>query len=205
MQKLEDQSVAGLKTGRIRVLERLGTSVAESLSNPTPWKSQECGRIPCPTCKSSPGACKKVNAVYQISCNQCTAKGIKSQYIGETHRSIFDRMAEHFSKYANRAKDSAFTKHWRLMHQGEDPPKFSVKVLSTHKSATERQVAEAIEIEEGRFDTLLNSKSEWGQNRIPTQKTTVKGEIWESLHSRIDDDEQNRDPREANEKNAPKD
>ena len=44
-----------------------------------------------------------------------------------------------------------------------------------------------------------------GANRIPRQKTTVQGEIWESLHSRIDDDEQNRDPSEANEKNVPKD
>ena len=50
------------------------------------------------------------------------------------------------------------------------PPKFKVEKLGTYKTATERQIAEALEIEKGAQDELLNSKSEWGNNKIPRQK-----------------------------------
>ena len=50
-----------------------------------------------------------------------------------------------------------------------DPPPFTVEKLASHRSATERQIGEALEIEKGDFDELLNSKSEWGMNRIPRQ------------------------------------
>ena len=45
--------------------------------------------------------------------------------------------------------------------------------MSSHKSARERQIAEAIAIEKADFDNLMSSKSEWGQNSIPRQKTVV--------------------------------
>ena len=118
--------------------------------------------------------------MYQISCDSCTSKGIKSHYLGETHRTIFDRMAEHFSKYQSRHKDSAMVKHWKNFHGEEQAPSFSVKVVSKHRSATERQISEALLIEDGVFDNLLNSKTEWGGNRIPRQKTTIQDEVWNS-------------------------
>ena len=30
------------------------------------------------------------------------------------------------------------------------------------------------------YDNLLNSKTEWGGNRIPRQKTTIQDEVWNS-------------------------
>ena len=110
---------------------------------------------------SKGGICKTLGAVYQISCQDCQIQDIKSHYIGETHRAIFDRMGEHFGKLESRQKDSSLMKHWKNFHPGiRMPPKFAVKVMSSHKSATKRQIAEAIAIEEEEYDNLLISKSE---------------------------------------------
>ena len=69
-------------------------------------------------------------------------------------------------------------KHWKSFHPSKTtPPKFTVKILSSHKSATERQISEAIAIEESDYDNLLNSKSEWGMNAIPRQKTVVDDQV----------------------------
>ena len=92
-------------------------------------------------------------------------------------------MGEHFSKLNNRHKDSILVKHWKNFHQARtSPPKFKVKVLSSHLSATERQVAEAIRIEDGGYDNLLNSKAEWGANKIPRQKLVVEDQIQEAAN-----------------------
>ena len=117
MQSAEDNLVKGLKSGRIRVMERVGTSVAKSLANPTPWKKEACGRTTYHTCQTSKGGiCKTLGAVYSITCTPCQANGVKSLYLGESHRTIFDRMSEHFGKLKNCQKDSSLAKHWKNFH-----------------------------------------------------------------------------------------
>ena len=69
-----------------------------------------------------------------------------------------------------RNKDNALYKHWRNSNpEKEDPPAFTVAKLASFRSATERQISEALEIERGEYDELLNSKAEWGMNKIPRQ------------------------------------
>ena len=58
LQSIEDNAVRNQRTGRLRILERLGPSIKEDLSNPTPWKNSHCGRSRCLPCKSKEGACK---------------------------------------------------------------------------------------------------------------------------------------------------
>ena len=41
--------------------------------------------------------------------------------------------------------------------------------LASFRSATEHQIGEALEIERGEYDELLNSMAEWGMNKIPRQ------------------------------------
>ena len=79
-------------------------------------------------------------------------------------------MEEQFGKLHSRNKDNALYKHWKNSHpEMGDPPPFTVDKVAAHRSATERQIGEALEIEKGDYDELLNSKSEWGMNRIPRQ------------------------------------
>ena len=179
LQEAEDKALGNKISGRIRVLERLGRTVKETIANPTPWKSDPCGRQ-CRICQVKPGACKTRGVVYEIHCLECKEKGLKSLYIGETHRTMWDRIGEHFSKLESGAKDSALLKHWRAIHQDTlSKPRFSAVKVGSYRTSTERQIREAIRIDAAEYDHLLNSKSEWGQNAIPRQATTLNDEIWE--------------------------
>ena len=74
----------------------------------------------------------------------------------------------------SRNKDNPLYKHWKNFHpEKEAPPKYTVSNLGSYNSATERQLAEALAIERGDYDNLLNSKAEWGKNKIPRQVLQV--------------------------------
>ena len=52
MQQMEDNIIRNKLTGRIRVIERNGKTVAETSSNPVPWRGTHCGHAQCQTCKT---------------------------------------------------------------------------------------------------------------------------------------------------------
>ena len=79
LQEAEDKALGNKISGRVRVLERLGRTVKETIANPTPWKSDPCGRQ-CRICQVKPGACKTRGVVYEIHCLECKEKGLKSLY-----------------------------------------------------------------------------------------------------------------------------
>ena len=115
-----------------------------------------------------------------ITCVDCLSVETKSVYIGETHRTLGDRIGEHFSALQKQSSTSCLVKHWEEFHGGNsDPPGYSVKILGRHRSSTERQISEALAIEYGDHHNLLNSKSEWGMNSIPRQGVKFRDTLWE--------------------------
>ena len=178
LQTLEDRLLKDKKTGRIRVLERLGPSIKDLLSNPTPWKQSHCGRQDCWPCQTKEGSCRAKNCTYQISCLECRQEDRKTVYLGETHRTLWDRIREHQESLRQKSESSCLSRHWEDYHGGKTP-KYEVKVLKTFKSATERQVSEALAIESGEYDLLLNSKTEFGRNAIAVQNTRFGDRLWE--------------------------
>ena len=65
----------------------------------------------------------------------------KSHYIGETHRTFFDRASEQAQNLKNHSEGSALYKHWKICHpQEEEPPAFEYKCLKSFKTSTERQL-----------------------------------------------------------------
>ena len=48
----------------------------------------------------------------------------------------------------------------------DDPPNYSFKLKSTHKSAIHRQITEALLIDNTPEGNLMNGKAEWGHNSI---------------------------------------
>ena len=171
IQKVEDSMLRGKSTGRIRVVERLGPSISTLLCNPAPWRSSHCGRPNCAPCKSKEGSCKSRGVTYEICCLDCKEEGVRSVYLGETHRTLWDRIREHMDGLDRQTEANCLVKHWRELHSGHEAPKFEVKVRGRYKTATERQVAEGVLIETEKYDHLLNSKTEWGRNSIPRQVT----------------------------------
>ena len=84
----------------------------------------------------------------------------------ETNRSWWDRYWDHAKAMERNDEKYAIVKHQANFHP-QEPPNFIYKQHRTWKSSLERQVGEAIMINETKPGSLMNSKSEWGHNSIP--------------------------------------
>ena len=90
-------------------------------------------------------------------------------YIGETSRSAYERGQEHSKDLEFKRHKSHMLKHCVNHHDGMNPEnvKFGMKILSSHKTAFERQIREAVLIEKNAGPTLMNSKTEYNRCSIP--------------------------------------
>ena len=141
---------------------------------------EHCGRESCPPCQTKEGSCKKKNIIYTIFCNTCHSLGKKAHYHGESNRTLWDRSSEHWDALRRKDEKNPLRKHWVEHHNTlDEPPSFSVKVVRSCRTATERQIRESLLISKGGEDILLNSKAEWGENSIPRQKTHYGEDTWE--------------------------
>ena len=82
------------------------------------------------------------------------------KYIGESAKSAFERGANHLYDRKNLDMGSHMLKHSIECHEGTDPEKvrFHMKILKYHKSSFERQIDEAVKIQNNRQFNILNSK-----------------------------------------------
>ena len=166
LQQVDDKVMNRMEFGKVKVVERLGLTLLKSLGNPAPWRSDHCGRPNCWPCRSKEGSCLKHNVVYQITCMTCKNLGHTRVYYGESHRSAWDRSEDHRNALRTEDETYAIVKHWKIEHK-EAKPEFQFKVVKSYRSSLDRQISEAILIDNEPPQHLLNSKSEWGSNRIP--------------------------------------
>ena len=146
--------------GKIRVKERLPSSIKETLTNPHPWKKDPCGRTSCPSCARNPGHCKKANVNYRIDCLDCKEVCLQATYWGETHRSHYARMLEQVDNLRRMKEESPLYRHWREHHGGQgEPPTLEYKVTSSHMTSTERQVAGGPQYSEGQVRAKYEQQS----------------------------------------------
>ena len=110
----------------------------------------------------------KESVLYSIKYDDCTEKGRETKYWGEAGRDGFVRGGEHLKGCAEKCEDNALWKHLSGEHRGEEKGSeiFSMKIERGYKKALARQISEGVEIEMS-GGTLLNSKSEWRNSRIP--------------------------------------
>ena len=101
-----------------------------------------------------------------------------SPTVEESHRTWWDRSSEHINALKTKNEKNALVKHWVETHgDQQSPPDFQFGVITTCRSALERQIKEAIHIQTSKLDILLNSKGEWGLNMIPQLKITEGGDL----------------------------
>ena len=82
-------------------------------------------------------------------------------YVGESHRSFWDRACEHDNALKEKDEWFGVVKHWMEEHpELLEPPKYEYKVLKSHRTSLERQIAEALEISATDAATPLNTKTE---------------------------------------------
>ena len=165
----------------IKVVEKTGKPLKSQFPQDS-WNETICGRsdcIPCNQCSEHVPNCTKRSVIYENMCSVCNPgakekKEIKASnpdipsiYVGETARSIKERIEEHHQAYKSRNQESHIMKHQLLHHQGADP-EFIVRVVDYKKTALTRQLGEAVRIRRrGGEGAVLNSKGEFNRCRIP--------------------------------------
>ena len=179
---------------KMKVVERAGTKLADMLTRSDPWSGTDCGRLNCPldetkmkTGKFKTQNCTTRSIVYMTWCQTCydndveKLEGSKEEiedkkkrikyhlYIGESSRSAFERGSEHLAGIKRLMSSNHFLKHLVDKHKNEDWDKIEMrmKIMTTHRKAFERQIHEAVLIQEYRHHFLLNSKAEYNRSALP--------------------------------------
>ena len=139
-----------------------------------------CKRQTCYHCNNSSHgkgiSCRQEGIVYELKCSICEEAGNKARYVGESSRSFYERLGEHYYLFKHKKEgdpekneaSSALWLHSKAKHNGEmKTTHWKTKILSSHRTALNRQVTEATIISNEGLDVLLNSKNEFGANNLP--------------------------------------
>ena len=120
-------------------------------------------------CKNgNKGDCRNENVTYKISCKKC-----EKIYIGETSKNAFTRGKRHKQQLQNKDKQSVLYRHFKQDHRRDTQiPEFNMTIMKSHRSALDRQITEAVKINNTDRDKLMNNKTEWGHNKIMRMEMT---------------------------------
>ena len=156
---------------KFKVVETAGKSIKSHLQKSNPFPNKKCGKKDCLICSTGgKGNCRTNNIVYTIKCNICGHK-----YTGETARNGYSRGVEHLTGLKNKSENSVLYRHMREVHSSENvQPDYTMSITSTHKTALDRQVKEAILIHGAPPANQINRRNEWGHARIVSSALTVQ-------------------------------
>ena len=163
-----EEDLSKLSKNKVKIVEKAGRSIKSILVRSDLRSEDSCGREKCLACEDEKGRgrCKQRSVTYQTSCRACQAAGKQSVYIGESARSVYERGLEHQDDYRKEKDESHMMSHANESHSEEGRPKFSLKVLKSHKTPLYRQVHEAVLIAKYQPITL-NSKLEYNRCLLP--------------------------------------
>ena len=151
---------------KIRVVERAGQSIKQALVRSNPLNENSCKQDDCKTCQLNPKAnCKSRDIVYRITCVGSHEEHCGESYVGESSRSLGERINEHMHGYEKEDKNLMLFKHIKEKHGGVRQELKIEKLATFPGDAMLRQVTEAVFINE--TTPALNSKEEWGNTNVP--------------------------------------
>ena len=157
----------------VRIVERSGNSVKDMVVRSNPFKRPRCTCEVCRLSEKGEVNCKGRELVYELTCEGVKDGNICGQkYIGETSRSLAERIGEHIGDLRERKEKSVMWRHFKDDHSEEEHT-YGLKVISSAPGdPLLRQLTEAILIEERK--PLLNAKDEWGNRNIPRKRDPGK-------------------------------
>ena len=176
------------------MVELGGRAIKSSLCR-FPWGVPCTDPTKCLVCSTGGrGPCTRPGCTYEIQCLACQETGpgmvpleeelegekrpgqgtqgvpCRAIYHGESGYSAYTRGLEHSKALQNRSKKNALWRHCTLYH-GSETVQFSMSVASTHSDPLSRKTREGVSIIAGDQDVLLNSKQEFLQGEVPSQRT----------------------------------
>ena len=92
-----ENELSALGCGKVKIVEKGGRTLRQTLVRSNPWDGGLCGRKDCLPCKNGEenSRCSKRNIVYETQCQECKKNGKKKVYIGESSRTAHERGLEH--------------------------------------------------------------------------------------------------------------
>ena len=191
--KLEP-GLAKMTKYNVRIIEKSGIQLSRLFQRV--YSPKTCHWPSCPVCQYSEegkrSKCRAANVVYEAKCCECLQllekgeidEGDVGIYVGETSRTLVERVTEHATAAENVDVENFITKHWALKHRSLGSyPKMKFRVLKQCKDALTRQVSEAVWIENC---SNMNSRSEWGKNSLSRLKVDKAPWVKDSVDEKRD-------------------
>ncbi len=128
----------------ITVIFTPGKKLRDLFCSSRPYDKRKCNITNCLICPKLQGGtdCSVIGAVYQVTCKVCDRI-----YVGESSRSLHDRLGEHL-RYARNPnspsyKDEALAVHYREQHPNTEPD-LAFHLLKTERKTVLRLIYEAL-------------------------------------------------------------
>ena len=172
LQTAEDNFAKVHGTARVKMIERGGVKIMDTLGKKDPWAPEHCGKTDCLVCNSqgrkqgSPTPCRQESICYMLSCDRCKLGNVTAQYCGESARTAYLRGKEHKQGQEKMRSDNPLHKHDMIFHEGV-AGQYTMKVLRKHKKPLARQIQEATTIDNTTAQIVMNSKGEYLGARVP--------------------------------------
>ena len=159
-------------TNRIKFVSKSGTKLSHIVQKKDPFQTN-CGDKYCQPSNSAEAAgklsnCKRSNVSYMAQCKPCKTEGKNRVYYGETARNLHIRSAEHYKDCDSKSKTNSWMrKHIESEHENiRSKCEFEWKVMGAFRKPMQRQLSEAIYIQNTNPTEILNLKSEYFSNNI---------------------------------------
>ena len=112
--KKKVQTAARRNRVKVKVFERMRSTVKGILQRSNPFRRVACERPDCPVCRyGKVGECRNRGCVYQLECKEDRRK-----YRGQTGRSVYEQTREEIQAWEKREEKSPLWKHSQLFHDG---------------------------------------------------------------------------------------
>ena len=182
--RLGESKLAELLGSKVKMVERGGVRLANTLVQKNPWGHEGCGRPECRLCavSESNSFCRTRSVVYENRCMDCLENGLDVLYVGETGLSGVERQRQHLDDARLRPDKSHIKKHCDEYHPDLDHKevRFNFKVIKKIPSPFQRQISEAINIRlrtrKGK-EILLNNKQEFSRCVLPELEVCMQDRI----------------------------
>ena len=146
---------------KIKVVERRGNTMKKLIQKSDPFNRIKCNEDDCIICREGMDVdCRKRGVVYEI---QCMEDGCERKYVGQTGRSLYERMKEHnvYNEKDKENENKPVARHSYEEHQGRKI-KIGVKILGNmYGRPTKRMIAEAVYIDDLMMSESMNEKRGW--------------------------------------------
>ena len=156
------QNLANKYKVKMRVVERVSSTIKREIQRSDPFGDGGCGRKDCEVCRGgNTKDCRTSGCVYELICKECDRR-----YRGTTSRTLYHRTKEEVADWRKKDDESPLWKHARLYHDGKEF-EIDIKVIGRcFGKPTRRRITEAVMIEELSDDKTMNSKGEWSYIRL---------------------------------------